>query len=143
MMASKAETAILALVAAMQGLGATVKRNDDLGAVVNAGANTGLIVVHDGKPGEPEIDLSPVVYNWRHEALIEVFAQSVVPDAVLDTLKVAIGQSLAADRTLGGAVDWVEWAGAETDFVPVDGAVPIKSASIIVVLHYTSTNPLN
>lgn len=104
----------------------------------------GLVIVRDGAPGEPEITMSPPVYSYQHRAEIELFAQSASgqEDAVFDAAAEAIGRALAADRTLGGLCDWVEPQAPEPQVIPVQGGAPIKAATIAVILHYDTTDPL-
>jgi hypothetical protein len=55
----------------------------------------------------------------------------------------ASAQRLAADRTLGSSCDWVEAEAPRPVDLPIDGAASLKAAVILVVLHYTSPDPLS
>ena len=105
---------------------------------------SGLIILRDGKPGEPEVTLSPLTYFYEHRAELEVVIQAGSGrDVLFDALTAAIGQTLAADRTLGGLCDWVEAEAPEPVDLPIEGAAALKAAVIIVVLHYASPDPLS
>lgn len=144
-MTSVRETVLKALHArlrtALSSSTVTVERGEALPETVPTG---GLIILRDGKPGEPEITLSPLRYHFQHRAEIEAFVQSSgsTRDARFDAVTVAIGTTLAADRTLGGLCEWVETMAPEPTDLPVAGGTTIKVAVIPVVLHYSTADPL-
>ena len=140
-MPSKRETILAALHVRLQTLSAPVLRGDVLPERIPA---TGLIILRDGKPGEPEVTLSPLTYFFEHRAELEVVIQAGGGrDALFDELTASIGAVLAADRTLGGLCDWVEAEAPEPVDLPIEGAAALKAAVIIVVLHYASPDPLS
>ena len=139
-MASKREAILAALHARLQTLAAPVLRGDVLPERIPA---TGLIILRDGKPGEPEVMLSPVTYFYEHRAELEVVIQAGTGrDAMFDVLTAAIGTTLAADRTLSGLCDWVEAEAPEPVDLPIEGAAALKAAVITIVLHYATSDPL-
>jgi len=139
-MASKRELVLAALHAQLQTLAAPSLRGDVLPERIPA---TGLIILRDGNPGEPEVTLSPLTWFYQHRAELEVVIQSGTGrDALFDALTASIGTVLAADRTLGGLCDWVEAEAPEPVDLPIEGAAALKAAVIIVVLHYATTDPL-
>ena len=139
-MASKRELVLAALHARLQTLAAPVLRGDVLPERIPA---TGLIILRDGKPGEPEVTLSPLTYFYEHRAELEVLIQAGTGrNALFDTLTADIGAALATDRTLGGLCDWVEAEAPEPFDLPVEGAAALKAAVITVVLHYATIDPL-
>ena len=139
-MPSIRETILAALHARLQTLAAPVLRGDVLHERIPA---TGLIILRDGKPGEPEVTLSPLTYFYEHRAELEVVIQAGTErDMLFDALTASIGTSLAADRTLGGLCDWVEAEAPEPVDLPIEGAGALKAAVIAVVLHYASPDPL-
>ena len=140
-MPSKRETILAALHARLQNLAAPVLRGDVLPERIPA---TGLIILRDGKPGDPEVTLSPLTYFYEHRAEMEVVIQSGSGrDALFEVLTASIGAVLAADRTLGGLCDWVEAEAPEPVDLPIEGAAAPKAAVIVVVLHYATPDPLN
>ena len=139
-MPSKRETVLTALQARLQTLAAPVLRGDVLPERI---PTTGLIILRDGKPGEPEVALSPLTYFYEHRAVLEVVIQAGSGrDALFDELIRAIGAVLAADRTLGGLCDWVEAEAPEPVDLPIEGAAALKAALIIILLNYASPDPL-
>ena len=139
-MASKRETILTALHMRLMTLAAPVLRGDVLPERVSA---TGLIILRDGKPGDPEVTLSPLTYFYEHRAELEVVIQAGTGrDALFDALTSDIGAALAADRTLGGLCDWVEAEAPEPVDLPIEGAAALKAAVITIVLHYATTDPL-
>jgi hypothetical protein len=139
-MPSKRETILAALHARLQTLAAPVLRGDVLPERI---PTTGLIILRDGKPGEPDVTLSPLTYFYEHRAELEVVIQAVTGrDAIFDALAADIGTALAADRTLGGLCDWVEAEAPEPVDLPIEGAAALKAAVIAIVLHYATSDPL-
>lgn len=135
------ETILAALHTRLQTLAAPVLRGDVLSERIPA---TGLIILRDGKPGEPEVTLSPLTYFYEHRAELEVVIQAGTGrDATFDDLTASIGAALADDRTMGGLCDWVEAEAPEPVDLPIEGAAALKSAVIIIVLHYASADPLS
>lgn len=139
-MSTTRETILAALQARLQPLAALTLRNDVLPERIPA---AGLIILRDGQPGEPEITLSPLRYHYQHRAELEVVVQAGTGRAsAFDSLIVAIGTALEADRTLAGLCDWVEPEAPASVDLPVEGAAALKAAVITVVLHYSTTGPL-
>ena len=139
-MPSARETVLSALNARLQTLSAPVLRGDVLPERIPA---TGLIILRDGKPGDPEVTLSPLTWFYEHRAELEVVIQAGAGrDALFDVLVGSIGAALAADRTLGGLCDWVEAEAPEALDLPIDGAAALKAAVITIVLHYATPDPL-
>lgn len=134
------ETALAALHTRLQPLAALTLRDEVLPERTPA---TGLIILRDGQPGEPEVTLSPLRYHYQHRAELEVVVQAGTGRAsAFDTLIAAIGLALEADRTLGGFCDWVEPEAPASVDLPIEGAVTLKAAVITVVLHYSTLGPL-
>ena len=139
-MPSKRETILAAVHAQLETLTAPVLRGDVLPERI---PTTGLIILRDGKPGEPEVTLSPLTYFYEHRAELEVVIQAGTGrDALFDTLAADIGAALTADRTLGGLCDWVEAEAPEPVDLPIEGAAALKAAVIVIVLHYATPDPL-
>jgi len=136
------ETILSSLHARLSALPATVLRGEVLPERV---PTDGLLILRDGEPGELEVTLSPLAYHYQHRAEIEVVVQGKTPadrDAAFDVLTSAIGTAIAADRTLGGLCDWVEAEAPRPVDLPVEGGQALKAAVILVVLHYSTANPL-
>jgi hypothetical protein len=105
----------------------------------------GAAILRDGDPGAPQATMSPLEYHYRHRAEVDlIFAgpDQAARDAGLDTLTQWLGNAIASDRTLGGLCDWVEAEAPAPQEVAMEGAEPIKAATVIVVLHYAAPDPL-
>jgi hypothetical protein len=138
-MPTSRETILAALYARLSALPATALRGDVLPERVPA---AGLMILRDGEPGEPEVTLSPLRYHYQHRAEIEAVIQGASHDATFDTLCASIGAAIAADRTLGGLCDWVEAEAPRPVDLPVEGAAALKAAVITIILHYSTSDPL-
>ena len=143
-MTSKREQALAGLFLCLQnGMnGVAVLRNEPLPTKIPA---SGLLILRDGDAGEPEITLSPTRYHYAHVAELEVLVQKPKTDerdAALDELLVALGDTLGADTTLSGAVDYMSIGSPEFLTETVDGAPAIKAAVVPITLEYTTLNPL-
>ena len=133
------ETILTALHTLLQALPATALRGEVLPERV---PTDGLLILRDGEPGEPEVTLSPLRYHYQHRAEIEAVVQGADRDAAFDTLCASIGAAIAADRTLGGRCEWVEAEAPQPVDLPIEGAASLKAAVIMVVLHYSMSDPL-
>ncbi len=133
------ETILTALHARLSALPTTALRGEVLPERVPP---DGLLILRDGKPGAPEVTLSPLAYHYQHRAEIEAVVQGTDRDATFDTLCASVGTAIAADRTLGGFCDWIEAEAPKPVDLPVEGAASLKAAVIPVVLHYTTADPL-
>jgi len=133
------ETILAALHTLLQTLPATALRGGVLPERVPA---AGLLILRDGEPGEPEVTLSPLRYHYQHRAEIEAVVQGVARDAAFDTLCASIGVTIAANRTLGGLCDWIEAEAPRPVDLLVEGAASLKAAVILVILYYSTADPL-
>lgn len=102
---------------------------------------SGLVILRDGDPGDPEISLSPLTYHYQHRAEVEVVVQGGDRDQAFDGLCAQIGQMLHADRTLGGLCDWLEVEAPQPVDLGIEGGASIKAATIPVILHYACQDP--
>jgi hypothetical protein len=135
------EIVLAALHARLQPLAALVLRDEVLPERIPA---AGLIILRVGQPGEPEVTLSPLRYHYQHRAELEVVVQTAKDRAsTFDSLIASVGTALAADRTLGGLCDWVEPEAPASVDLPIEGAAALKAATITVVLHYSTADPLS
>lgn len=142
---SQREEAIGALFAVLGQLSleATVKRNAALPERVTDQA---MAILRDGEMGEPEVSLSPLTYHWQHQVAIELFVvepDASARDARMDGLLTELASLIEADRTLGGVIEYVEIGPPKFDELAPDGSSGIKACLLPVVLHYSSSGPLN
>ena len=142
---SQRESAIGALFAVLGqlSLGTTVKRNAALPERVSDHA---MVILRDGEMGEPEVSLSPLTYHWQHQVAIELFvanADAAARDARMDGLLTELAGLIQVDRTLGGVIEYAEIDVPKFDELAPDGSSGIKACLLPVVLHYSSSGPLN
>ncbi|HEY1630800.1 MAG TPA: hypothetical protein VGF56_05760 [Rhizomicrobium sp.] len=99
----------------------------------------GVVIMRDGDPGSPEYILSPMSYSWEHQASFEITASGKEREAAVEAVIALFEPALAADRTLGGAVDDARIVLApEIHEYPVDGAETERTAMLSVQLSYTT-----
>jgi hypothetical protein len=143
-MATKRETILQALFTLLSGLsGPTVLRNANMPERVPAG---GIVILRDGDPGEPEVLLSPPEYVYEHRTDADVVVDAATPaarDSIFDGIMLAIGSAVAADRTLGGLCDYAETAAPVSVDLIVEGAPGFKAATLPIILHYGTADPLS
>ncbi len=142
---SQRESAIGALfdVLGQLSLGATVKRNAALPERVTDQA---MAILRDGDMGEPEVSLSPLTFHWQHHVAIELFVADTdtsARDARMDGLLMELATLIEADRTLGGVIEYADIGPPKFDELAPDGTSGIKACLLPVVLHYSSSGPLN
>ncbi|MBU6191195.1 MAG: acyl-CoA transferase [Betaproteobacteria bacterium] len=145
---SQRENAIGALFAVLGQLslgssGATVKRNAALPERVSDHA---MAILRDGEMGEPDVSLSPLTYHWQHQVAIELFVaepDASARDARMDGLLMELATLIEADRTLGGVIEYAEIGPPKFDELAPDGTSGIKACLLPVILHYSSSGPLN
>lgn len=143
-MASKREQvleAIKALVASALP-SAEVKRNLDKPERIPPG---GLVIVRDGDAGEPEILLSPLTYIYEHRVPIEIAAfasASLTREQALDQMLAALGEAVAADRTLGGLCEFLDTEAPISDDLETAGAISGRWADAAIIASYATANPL-
>jgi hypothetical protein len=108
---------------------------------------TGMVIVRTGDPGEPQIDLSPLNYNYEHRIPLELStlaSADISSELALDKMLVTIGGSVSADRTLGGLCDWLDTSSAATEDIYADGdTMPPRGADIMIIASYSTPNPLS
>ncbi|WP_270934580.1 hypothetical protein [Falsiroseomonas oryzae] len=101
----------------------------------------GLMVLRDGDTVDETAILSPLSWAIEYRTEIEVTvagAATAGRTALLDALLVAIGDAIIADRTLGGAVDWVQPGSPEFQDTEFEGAAAARSALVPVTLWFTT-----
>jgi len=143
-MPSKIETALVALQDALSGHAATVLRSADLPVEC---PEAGLLNIVPGDPREVGRQLGTGRREFECVIEIEAVVQGATDtlrDAGLDASLASAAGLLLADRSLGGAVDYLDIdAPQETDEVPMAGAETLMGAVLPVTLFYVTTaNPM-
>jgi hypothetical protein len=124
------------------GLTATVRRNEALPEKVPA---VGLVILRDGDPGEPDITLNPRTAFYSHRVELELFVTQPTAgggEALLDALVADVGAALAPDPSLSGLAENLVVTAPETGVLAVEGAAPILTARLTVIVDYLVSDPL-
>jgi hypothetical protein len=146
MAVSAREAAIAALHAALASALASrspapqVLRNETIPQRLPAG---GLVIVQDGEAAEEIAILSPLRWQVRHVAEVVVAAAGPTPGgraALLDALLADLAGAIAADRTLGGAVEWAQPESPSFDDIEFEGAASARAAAVPVSLWFTAAD---
>jgi hypothetical protein len=144
MPASKAEQVLEAIRALLETVpGAAIERNSVLPETIPA---SGLIILRDGAPGEPEQALGGFgSAYYQHAVEIEVYVEegdAAARDAAFDGLLQQIGVALDADPTLGGLAFGLTYGRPEPVIEAIVGAPAVKSATLSVTVDYETDAPL-
>lgn len=129
--------ALLAALSAARPAGSMIQRN---AALPTSAPAAGLIILRDGDPGDPLIVLGAGLYEYEHVADVDLIADD---DSTFDALKQSVAAALSADRTLGGLTfDLRARAPVKALVRDIEGRTAFTAATVPVVLHYTSPDPL-
>ncbi len=106
----------------------------------------GLIVIHDGDPGEPEITLGGFSHTYySHPIEIDIFVQEgkrIDRDAKFDELLQQIDMVLQNYPKLDGLVDGMTYGRPVTETQTIDGGAAVKSGTLIIEVDYETETPL-
>ena len=80
-------------------------------------------------------DLPPPFANPSAEPIGEIWFE---PPPALDALLVALAAGIAANRTLGGAVEYAQAGPADLEDVEFEGAAPLRAARFNVTLQFSA-----
>lgn len=108
--------------------------------------DTGIIILRDGTEEEPEVLLNPLTYIYEHLVTAEVIVQesdATLRDSQIDSLLVSMGGVINANRTLSGLAEWVEARSPDFQEEPIEGAATIRTATVLIMIRYFTTDPLN
>ncbi len=108
--------------------------------------NSGLVIVRDGDPGEPEPTLGgDRTVFYQHVAEIEIYVEDgnqASRDSAFDTIAAAIGTSLEGDLTLGSVIKGMTYSHPEVSTEPIEGGDDIKWGTIYLTMDYEASSPL-
>ena len=142
-MPSRREQLLAALLQRLQsGLAATVRRNEVLPEKAPA---SGLVILRDGDPGEPDVTLNPRSEFYSHRVEIEAYMPRDPAgggEAALDALLGSVGTALRTDPSLGGLAENLTPSAPETGALAIEGAAPILTARLVVTVEYLVSDPL-
>lgn len=143
-MSSRREAILSALFQTLDtALAANVRRNEVLPEKVPA---SGLVLLRDGDPGEPDVTLNPRTEFYAHRIELEVYVPRDPTgggEAALDALLGAIGSALKIDTWLGGLAENLTPSAPETGALAIEGAAPVLTARLVVTVEYLVSDPLS
>lgn len=106
----------------------------------------GLIILHDGDPGEPERSLGGFnACYYTHEVPLEIYVQHLdqaTRDARYEFLLARLSTLLQSSPTLGGLIAGITYARPSIDIDYIEGAADLKSAVLSLFIEYESPTPL-
>lgn len=105
----------------------------------------GIIILRHGKCEIVETILSPVSYVLELRPELEVLVQGMDDDHRYNQMSKIIkkvSDCLTSDFSLGGNVDYLHTDPPEYSDENIDGAPPIRVASIPIIIEFVSNNPL-
>jgi hypothetical protein len=131
---------ILTALAIALGGGTAIERNAAVPGVIPA---AGQMILHDGVPGTPEVTLSPLRFHFEHRAELDIAIDGAADmNATYDALIETIAARLAVDRTLGGLCDYLEAEAPAPSEIVVEGAAPLRAATIGIIITYSTPSSL-
>ena len=104
-------------------------------------APDGTVMGFPGDPGQPEVDLSPIAYNYDQEFPLEVAVPPGTPVEVLIGMLTDIGMGVAADPTLGGLCEYLV-ATAPVLRDRTTNYVTGIWADVSIIASYSTSDPL-
>lgn len=140
-MTTKREQVLSALATLLEGAFAAKFERDPEKAPEES--TEGTAVMRDGDPGEPEITLSPIQYQWNHAVELELAAVGEARNATVDDMLALLDTTIASDRTLGGlAIDVRVMSAPVIDETSVDGTQAVRYAPVKINCFYVSNSPI-
>ena len=107
---------------------------------------TGLIVIHDGDPGEPAYTLGGFADTYYSHAIeIDVFVQAgrkEERDSKFDALMQQIDMVLQSYPKLDGLIDGMLYGRPDTETQSIDGGAAVKTATLFIEVDYQTSTPL-
>ena len=105
----------------------------------------GLIAFADGDTGNPDVTLSPPRYFFTRDVAVTVAVEHRDDDTRrlgVDAVLRAIAARIAADDTLGGAVDMAEAASLGFEDIAEEGTTALRVAEFAIALDYEAPTAL-
>lgn len=105
-------------------------------------SHAGVVIMVSGDPGEAEVILSPLTYCWEHRVPFVISACGVDRNRTVGSIVARIDSALAADRTLGGAVDdtRIDDGVKFEEFEGDEGIETERNATLVVTLYYDTAS---
>jgi hypothetical protein len=133
--------AVKALVSAAFPLATIAGFDQDDAKPTRIDAN-GCIIGHPGEPGDPEVDLSPLTYNYSHLIPLEVVGPDGAGGAELDAMLATLADAVAADPTLGGLCDYFSITAPDFNDRSTEALASTNWATVPLMAEYSTDNAL-
>jgi hypothetical protein len=133
--------AVKALVAAALPDADLVGFDADFAKPPRVGAG-GCVIGHPGDPGDPDVDLSPLTYNYSHRLMLEVIGPNGDGGAALDTMLEDLADAIAADQFLGGLCHYFGIEAPDFNDRSTDAVASTNWATVPLVAEYSTNNAL-
>ncbi len=105
----------------------------------------GWVNLHEGEmDGPPDVDLSPLRYNWVWPIDVELVAcppNPVERHAALDALITAVSGMVEADRQLGGLVEFLEVEPGATEDIQIESGDLGRGGRLTLLAQFSTTSP--
>jgi hypothetical protein len=102
----------------------------------------GCVIGHPGEPGEPDVDLSPLTYNYQHRIWLEVIGPNGAGGEPLDAMLETLGTAIAADPFLGGLCQFFSPDAPDFNDRSTEAVASTNWATVPLLAEYSTQNPL-
>lgn len=102
----------------------------------------GCAIGHPGEPGEPEVDLSPLTYNYSHRIMLELVGPNGTGGADLDAMLQTLATAVAADPYLGGLCHYFGVEAPDFNDRSTESLASTNWATVPLVAEYSTNNAL-
>lgn len=100
----------------------------------------GAVMGYPGDPGDPDVDMSPLAYNYDHEFPLEIAAIDEAGGLSLVEMIEALGAAVEADRFLGGLCSYLDITAPQFRDRSTERATP-NWADVSIIASYATSNP--
>lgn len=102
----------------------------------------GCAIGQPGDPGTPDVDLSPLAYNYSHVIPVEIVGPNGHGGAALDAMLMTLADAVAVDPTLGGECDYFSIEAPVFGDRNTDAIASVNWATVHLVAEYQTNNAL-
>lgn len=102
----------------------------------------GCVIGHPGEPGDPDVDLSPLAYNYSHRIPLEVVGPGGNGGLLLDGMLETLAEAIAADSTLGGLCEWFGVDAPDFNDRSTEALASTSWATLPLVAEYSTNSVL-
>jgi len=132
------------LTSTLTPLGITVLRDAYLPQAIPP---AGLVILHSGEPGDPDITLNPRTEYYQHRAEVEIFVMQPLPpaptkeDSIYDIFS-RVERAVGQDPGLGGNAVFSRPDILEVETLDIEGASEILAGTFALIIEYETQDLL-